>query len=219
MRIHDPDVVYTDLGLALLGGFLAWRLWLRRGERDYLTKAGVAIMAALASAAFFGALFHALFPANTTTRAGYLAWVPVSLSIAIVAATLLSVGLRVLLPRLSSGVRRALVIVYIACFAGTVLFVDESYEMIIRFYAPTVMLFLVAAVREAMRGAGNGWWLLSLSFALSIVAAVLQQARIALHPEYFDHNALYHVVQAIALVVLYHGFRRVGGKDPAYSAH
>ncbi|MGQ0642875.1 MAG: DUF6962 family protein [Gemmatimonadaceae bacterium] len=217
MRIHDADVVYTDLGLALLGGVLAWRLW-RYGDRGYLTRAGVTIMAALAGAAFFGAVFHAFFPANTSTRAGYLAWVPVSLSIAVVAATLLSVGLRVLFPRLSLGVRRGIVLVYVACFAGTVLFIDESYEMIVRFYAPTVLLFLVATVRHAMRGAGIGWWLLSLSFALSVVAALLQQTRIALHREYFDHNALYHVVQAIALVVLYIGVRRVGRKDPARSA-
>ena len=39
--------------------------------------------------------------------------------------------------------------------------------------------------------------------------AVLQQLEVALHPVYFDHNAVYHAVQAAALVVLYLGFRRV----------
>ncbi len=34
--------------------------------------------------------------------------------------------------------------------------------------------------------------------------------RVALHPVYFDHNAVYHVVQAVALVILYIGFERVG---------
>jgi hypothetical protein len=52
--------------------------------------------------------------------------------------------------------------------------------------------------------------MIATSLALSIVAAVTQQARIALHPVYFDHNAVYHVIQAIALVVLYFGFLRVG---------
>jgi hypothetical protein len=217
MRIHDPDVVYTDLGLALLGGFLAWRLW-RHGDRGYLTKAGVIIMAALASAALFGAIFHAFFPANTTSRAGFFAWIPVSLSITVVSTTLLSVGLRVLLPRLSSGVRRPLVTAYAVVFAVVVLLIDESYGTIVRFYAPTLVLFLVAAVREALRGAGKGWWLLSLSFTLSIIAATLQQARIALHETYFDHNALYHVVQAVALIVLFAGFKRVSGKHPAHSS-
>jgi hypothetical protein len=36
---------------------------------------------------------------------------------------------------------------------------------------------------------------------------VVQQARISLHPEHFDHNAVYHVLQGVALVLLYRGFR------------
>ena len=41
--------------------------------------------------------------------------------------------------------------------------------------------------------------------ALSLVAAGLQHFRIALHPVYFNHNALYHVVQAIALYFIFLG--------------
>jgi hypothetical protein len=37
---------------------------------------------------------------------------------------------------------------------------------------------------------------------------VLQQAGVSIHPVYFDHNAVYHVVQAVAVVLLYLGFQR-----------
>jgi hypothetical protein len=56
---------------------------------------------------------------------------------------------------------------------------------------------------------------------MSAAAAMLQQAKVAVHPVYFDHNAVYHVVQAIALVFLYFGWRRAplpshaAGKSPA----
>jgi hypothetical protein len=210
MRIHDPDVVYTDLGLAILGAFFAWRLWKRR-TRTSLTTSGSVIMAALASAALFGAIFHAFFPANTRTRAGFIAWIPVSLSILTVASALLSLGLRLLVPQLPTRVRRIVVAIYALSFAFVVLFVDESYGTIVRFYAPTLILFLIAAVRQATGRAveRNSWWLLALAFGLSIVAALSQQARIAIHAVYFDHNALYHVLQGIALVMLFVGFRRV----------
>jgi hypothetical protein len=107
---------------------------------------------------------------------------------------------------------------YALSFAFVVLFVDESYGTIVRFYAPTLILFLIAAVRQATRTAveRNSWWLLALAFGLSIVAALSQQARIAIHPVYFDHNALYHVLQGIALVMLFIGFRRVSGPNPAH---
>jgi len=219
MRIHDPDVVYTDLGLAILGAFFAWRLW-KQPTRTALTTNGSIIMAALASAALFGAIFHAFFPANTTTRAGFFAWIPVSLSILTVATCLLALGLRLLWPQLSTRVRRFIVVIYALSFAFVVLFVDESYGTIVRFYAPTLILFLIAAVRQAMRGTGEGnsWWLLAFSFGLSIVAALSQQARVAIHPVYFDHNALYHVLQGIALVMLFIGFRRVSGSNSAHRA-
>ncbi|HEY7568964.1 MAG TPA: hypothetical protein VH762_15400 [Gemmatimonadaceae bacterium] len=215
MTINDPDVVYTDLALAVLGTSLAWRLW---RERTELARAGVVIMGALASAAFFGALFHAFFPSDTETRAGFFAWVPVSLSIMLVSCTLLALGLRVLVPALSASVRRLLVAVYCVSFVYAVLFVDESYGTIVRFYAPTLILFLIAAVREAVRQSARAWWLLAAAFALSIVAALLQQLQVALHPVYFDHNALYHVMQGIALVLLYFGFRRASSSARAPGA-
>jgi hypothetical protein len=209
MSIHDPDVVYTDLGLALLGAYLAWRLWKAR-RSGFLTRAGFVIMAGLASAALWGAIFHAFFPANTATRAGFIAWIPVSLSIVVVATTLLSLGLRLLTSRLSPVVRKPIVAIYALCFAFVVLFVDESYATIVRFYGPTLILFLIAAALQGLRGGGSGWWVLAISLTISIVAALLQQAEWSIHPVYFDHNAVYHVLQGVAIVLLYLGFRRVG---------
>jgi uncharacterized protein DUF6962 len=101
--------------------------------------------------------------------------------------------------------------------------VDESFTTIVRFYVPALLLFLAAATARALRS-GGGWTLIALGLTLSAVAALLQQLEIALHPVYFDHNAVYHLVQAAALVLLYLGFRRVadspaeryvGGSDPA----
>ena len=63
--------------------------------------------------------------------------------------------------------------------------------------------FLRAAVRERASWARLGACGLALSFA----AAAIQQLRIALHPVYFNHNALYHLVQAVALALLFIAFR------------
>jgi hypothetical protein len=206
--IHDPDVALTDLGLALLGGYLGWRLWTAAG-RGAMAKQGAVVMWALASAAFWGAVFHAFFPAGTRTSSGFLAWVPVVLSILVVAGALLDLGLRVSAPRLPRPGRRAIVATYAAAFASVTLLVDASYSVIVRFYAPVLVLFLVAAGVQAVRSRSAGWTLIAISFAISLVAAALQQARVALHAEYFDHNAVYHVLQGVALVLMYRGFRAV----------
>ena len=222
VAIHDPDVVFTDLGLAILGAWFARRLAAppRRGP---LGPAPAVLMAGLASAAFWGAVFHAFFPRDTETLPGFIAWIPVSLSIVAAASALLELGLRVLTPALGRQTRRSLVAVYAVVFAAVVLLVDESFGSIVRFYVPALLLFLVAATARAIRD-GGGWTLIALGLALSAGAAALQQLEVALHPVYFDHNAVYHLVQAGALVVLYFGFRRVaessaerhvGRTDPA----
>lgn len=206
VAIHDPDVALTDLALALLGGYLGWRLWAASG-RGPMARDGAIVLWALASAAFWGAVFHAFFPDGTRTSSGFLAWVPVVLSILVVASALLHLALRVSMPRLPRPARVAIVASYALAFGAVTLLVDASYGVIVRFYSPVLVLFLVAAVIHAARTRARGWTLIAISFALSLVAAVLQQARVALDPEYFDHNALYHVLQGVALVLMYRGFR------------
>ena len=223
MVLSKPDVVFTDLGLAILGAYLGRRLWSAPGQ-GMLSRTGVVVMGGLASAAFWGAIFHAFFPANTATPPGFIAWIPVPLSILVVAAALLELGLRILAPRLPPRARRSIVATYAAGFAAVVLLVDESFSTIVRFYAPALVFFLIVAVRQAIRSRSAGWTLIAVSFMVSAAAALLQQANVSIHPVYFDHNAVYHVLQGVALVLLYRGFRQApaasaeayaSGTDPA----
>jgi len=197
--IHDPVVVVTDLGLALLGGYFAWRLW--RGP-------GAILMAGLASAAFWGAVFHGFFPAGTATRPGFVVWLAVAFSILVVACALLHMVITLLGARLTAGAGRAITTVYCLTSIAVVLFVDESFATIVWLYAPVLMLALAAAAFEAARSHSPAWGLIALGLALSALAALAQRASVVLHATYFDHNAVYHLIQAAALVVLYAGFVR-----------
>jgi len=38
-------------------------------------------------------------------------------------------------------------------------------------------------------------------------ASALQQLHVGLHPRYFNHNALYHLIQGIALALLFNALR------------
>jgi hypothetical protein len=212
VTVHDPDVAFTDLGLALLGGYLGWRLWRAPGQRApgqrMLLRSGALLMGGLASAALWGAVFHAFFPAGTATLTGFLAWVPVALSIAVAASAMLELSLRLLLPRIQLGAHRAIVATYAVGFAVVVLLAHESFSSIVYFYTPALILLLIAAGQQAISSRDTGWALIALGLIMSAGAAMLQQARVAVHPVYFDHNAVYHVVQGIALVFLYLGWRR-----------
>ncbi len=205
--IHEPDVVFTDLGLAVLAAYLARRLWTASGQSE-LPRAGAILMGALASAALWGAIFHAFFPDETATISGFIAWLPVAFSILVAAVTMLGLGLRILVPRLAPRVRRSIVAIYAVAFAAVVLLVDESFASIVRFYMPALLLLVIAAAQQATRSRSVGWTLIASALFMSAGAALLQQAGVSIHPVYFDHNAVYHVIQGVALVFLYLGFRR-----------
>ena len=192
--MHEPAVVLTDLALAILGAVLCRRL----------SGTGAFILGGLASAAFWGAIFHAFFPDRTSTALGFVAWLPVALSIMVVAAALLRMALAVF------GIRsaRVVVVAYCTVFLGVVLLIDESFSTIVLLYGPVLVLALTAAAVQAIRMRDRPWGIVALGLTVSAAAALLQQAHIAIHPVYFDHNALYHLVQAVALVLLYLGFQR-----------
>lgn len=207
ITIHEADVAVTDLLLALLGAHFARNLWLRR-HGSPLRAEGALINAGLAAAALAGAAFHAFFPAKTTTSAGFVAWIPVAIGIAVAAAAMLSTSLRLLGRALPASARRGVVAAYAVLFVLVVLVVNESYGSIVRMYGPALLLLIVTCTREWMRQRDRAWGVIVVGLLLSVVAALLQQAGVALHPRYADHNALYHLIQAAALTLIYRGMQR-----------
>jgi hypothetical protein len=110
----------------------------------------------------------------------------VALSIVVAAATMLDLGLSLLLPQLPPRLRRPVVLTYAGGFAAVVVLMDDSFTRIVYFYLPTLILLLLASAQQAVRCRSAGWTLILTGLLLSAGAAMLQQARVALHPVYFD---------------------------------
>jgi hypothetical protein len=121
---------------------------------------------------------------------------------------MLDLAIGILVPQVPPVTLRYIVMIYAAAFAAVALLLDRSFTSIVYFYVPALLLLLVAAAWRAISGRSTGWILVAAGLLMSVGAAVLQQARVAIHPVYFDHNAVYHVVQGIAILFLYVGWRR-----------
>jgi len=77
------------------------------------------------------------------------------------------------------------------------------------FYLPAVF-FMLGAFMIAYSRSGEQAMLFGLTGAiLTLAAAVIQRKKINLHPQYFNHNALYHVVQAIAFLMIFLAARQM----------
>src|SRR5205085_239532 len=84
-----------------------------------------------------------------------------------------------------------------------VLFIADSFLVAILDYLPAVILlgwvFLTAYRRTHQQAFRNGF----VGVCMMLVAASVQQAKLGIHPKYFNHNAVYHLIQEIALLMVF----------------
>jgi hypothetical protein len=211
MRLLEPATTLTDYLLALECGWFAWVL-LRRSRASLLRAAFVALFASVAGAAVFGGTVHGFFP-DPDGMPSRLLWSATMLSIGVTAAAMCAVGAAVasgaekarkLLPALALG---------LAAYLGVVLFVSREFVVAIIAYLPAA--FFLLAVFAWKWSVDRSRWAVSgiLGVVLALVGALVQQWGVALHPVHFDHNAVYHLIQAVALYLLFRVALAVCGAD------
>jgi hypothetical protein len=202
----EPDVALTDYALALECAIFTWLVRQRPERSCDLYPWRVLFFASASAAPLFGGTVHGFFLDNESVGHAVL-WPLSLLAIGVTALSCWAIGARLILhTQVARWVVRA-AFLQLPVYVGVVLIVNDAFWVAIAEYLPAALFLLIAFALVSRRGgpasASLGVWGLALSF----VAAVLQQLRIAVHPVYFNHNALYHVVQAVALLLLYICFR------------
>jgi hypothetical protein len=90
-----------------------------------------------------------------------------------------------------------------------------SFAIVIANYLPAALFLLAVFGLAAYRWRARSILIGTLGLAVTLLAAGVQQFRIAAHPTHFDHNALYHVLQGGALFMIYRGARWFVAAPPA----
>ena len=202
----EPDVTLTDYGLFVECAAFAWLIARRPARLKALRRWIVAVFVFTALAALSGGTVHGFFIADDGGM-GRVLWKLSMLAIGATALAGCAIGARLLFAR--NRADRAISIAggLVGVYAGTILFVSDAFWVAVVGYLPAAALlfvaFLTATVRERTSWARLGAWGLALSF----LGAAVQQLRIGLHPVYFNHNALYHLVQAVALALVFSACR------------
>lgn len=91
-----------------------------------------------------------------------------------------------------------------------VIFVSAQFFVSIIFYLPPVLFFTVQSARRYLSSPTNesprkAFGLFVLAFGIVLIASIGQQVRVAIHREYFDHNATFHLAQMLVFYFLYRG--------------
>jgi hypothetical protein len=226
--MEDADVTLTDYGLALECAVFAWVLFRRawhagagrvpasagarptdsgyEPQRDRgtprLSTSFVLFFIAIAVASVAGGTVHGFVP-NERDPAHALIWSLTLVSIGVAAFAAWAIGARLLLR--APWARRLTVAaaVLLGTYCAAVLFVSRSYALAILHYLPAAVFLLFVLARLYLRTRVIPLLWGAVGLLLTFAAAVVQRLGLTIDPVYFDHNALYHAVQAVALFFLF----------------
>lgn len=205
----DPDVTLTDYGLAILCAVFVWRLW--RWRRLGLPGRWLLrFFAGVGAAAALGGTVHGFFALEGTPEHDIL-WSATLIAMGVAAFAAWGLGARLVL---RDGLARGLIGLTAFVFLTYVAIVLAGYRefrVALLHYVPATVFLLLAVLVAHARRPDPGFRLAAAGLVLSFAAAVLQQLGVGLDPAWLDHNALYHILEAGALVLLYVGMTRALG--------
>lgn len=202
LNIAEPDVTLTDYGLALECALFAVLLYRLRNSRGPARTWFIVFFASLGAAAVAGGTVHGFFY-DETTQAYNMLWNATLIAIGVVALSAWMIGSRFEFAHGAGHLARWTGAVLFIGYCIIVLTVRNTFAVAIIHYLPAVFFLLYAFASSYFRSR-QPYLLAGLTgLSLMLVAAGVQQLGIALHPVYFDHNALYHLIQAVAVLMLF----------------
>jgi hypothetical protein len=198
MTIHEPMTLLTDYVLcvaALIFGVRLWpglRLW---SLAFFCTAAG----------SLFGGTYHGFAP-YLTPLAEFVLW----------QTTVLSLGLTSFFLLAGSG-RHFVVIALVKfiVFASWMITHDEFIWVIVDYGAAFLLIGVAQIIAWTRSRAQSAPWFLG-SVVVAVLAAAVQASRLTIHPR-FNHNDLYHVIQLVALWLLFRAGVRMSETVPPTS--
>lgn len=202
LSMTQPDVALTDFGLAFECLIFAGSLVLKRESAPIFRFWFIIYFLSIGLAAGLGGIVHGFYaePASTGSR---ILW-PVTLivlGVASLAATRIGAVTQLDAAAAVAISRAAVVVFFLYCMV--ILFISNNFLIAIIDYIP-VVLFLGWVFMTAYRRTGRCTFMFGFAgIYITLVASGIQQAGLDIHPRYFNHNAVYHVLQAVALVMIF----------------
>ncbi len=204
--MHEPAITLTDYGLTI--ECWAFAILIARSKPKTLGLFWQAFFIFVGTASLLGGTVHGFFPDDASLPHKIL-WRGNMIALGLTAVCVWNIGALLTerpfimhrLPQLALGL--------LAGYVGTILFVSDRFVVGIAMYLPSAVFLLVAMSMAHVRDSKRGWAIGIVGLALTFVAAAVQQLKVALHPVWFDHNAFFHLIQAIALFLLFRAQSRV----------
>ncbi len=203
--MHEPLVALTDFALFCIALYCAYMLRTIQKSQKGIVRLFQFQFVFLGLAALFGAIFHAFFPLKDATLSGLFVWLLVCGSIAGTAHTMVLVMAESFSIKTRKMIRNTFLLL-LTLFMLVIAFYKRTYDVVLMFYAPVLSAYFFYACYATKRN--PEWKLVGVGLFLSILAGIFQGSGVRIGP--LDHNTIYHIVQAGALIVLFRGYQNAG---------
>ena len=204
----EPAVALTDFGLAVECAIFVWLLLPLPSAAIGAAAAHrwfCAFFAASGIASLLGGTVHGYF--TTPSSAHTVLWQFTLAAVGFGALTLSMIALALIDRHRSTSARSAAALLFVICLAATLTW--PRFVVVMAAYLPAVLfLFVVLATRRRERHDGFSAWAMA-GIAIMLVAALVQQIGPGPFPASFNHNAVFHVIQSLALLALFRGAQQL----------
>lgn len=210
--LNEPDVTLTDYGLALEAIALACLLPRGHPSHPALSSSFVWFYLSIALAAILGGTYHGFLPALDRVPAAIL-WRTVLIAIGITAFAAWRIGALLLFSSSVAAWVSRIAAVEFAMYSLVAIFFQQSFALAIANYLPAVFFLILSFAIHFARSRDTATLVGLTGLLLTLVAAAVQHFHIALHPRYFNHNAFYHLLQAVALAAIFVAARKLVSRE------
>ena len=202
----EPDVALTDYLLTAQCAGFAVSLARMPGSRPRLQRLCVWFFAVVGLASLIGGTVHGYFHDESTWQFQVL-WRLGLLVLGAGSYFSWLIGGELLLRGEGRKHLGRLALAGLLLYSAWVLFWDQRFLFAILNYLPATFFLFLAFLLQIRTGDRRSALFGTSSVLATLIAAAIQQLQIAMHPTYFNHNAIYHLLQAVALALLLVAFR------------
>jgi hypothetical protein len=200
----DPDVTLTDYVLAVECAVFVYILYRNREARGPLRSWFLQFFGSIGLAALAGGTVHGFF-AEAGSRGHAVLWPVTLLAIGLTAVAAWSIGARLLFRDTRVRWVEIAATAQFLIYAAIVLFGAQSFGVAIANYMPAASFLLISLLIHYRRVQKIEALVAAGGLILTFIATAVQMGGVVLHPIYFDHNALYHLLEAVALFMIFRG--------------
>jgi hypothetical protein len=211
----EPAVTLTDYALAIECAVFVIALSRLDARDKQLCFWFIVFFASIGAASVMGGTVHGFFLAASSPGRRIL-WPATIFAILVTSLTAWNIGAVLQLDERKAVVVRRLAIAQLVLFSLVVLCLTSKFYVGVIAYLPSTLFLLLALAATYRRRPDRAirWGVTGL--VLTFVAAAVQQLRVGIHPIYFNHNALYHVIQGTALGMVFVAARSISRAWPPF---